>query len=187
MKPAIFLDRDGVLIENRSDYVKHWGEVDLFPKAIEALSMAAHLPYLFILVTNQSAIGRGIIERQAADVINNRLVDIIRKAGGRMDAVYLCPHAPQDNCDCRKPQPGMLQMAAQALKIDLARSVMIGDALTDIEAGRRAGVAQSILLRTGRGDAQLRLLHPENHLATPDSIHPDLAAALGALSAATPA
>lgn len=181
--PAIFLDRDGVVNENRSDYVKSWEEVDLIPAAIKALALAAVLPYKFILVTNQSAVGRGIISRQTADDINEQLVDKIQRAGGRIDRVYICPHAPQDDCHCRKPLPGMLQTAARDLNLDLTRSVMIGDALSDIAAGRAAGVRQTILLLTGRGAAQRLMLNGENDFARPDIIYPDLAAALDGIAA----
>jgi D-glycero-D-manno-heptose 1,7-bisphosphate phosphatase len=137
------------------------------------------VPYKIILVTNQSGVGRGMIPRDVADGINARLIAEIEQASGRIDAVYLCPHAPQDKCACRKPRAGMLLQAAQEHDIDLSQSVMIGDALTDIAAGRAAGVKQAVLLHTGRGRAQLAL--PESADMQPIVAYTDLAAALNAL------
>lgn len=177
-QPAIFLDRDGVVIENCSNYVRSWADVELFPQALEALAAVRATPHRIVLVTNQSAVGRGIISREAAEAINEQLVDVIRRAGGRIDAVYMCPHGPSDGCDCRKPRPGLLLRAAADLNIDLPRSIMIGDALSDVEAGQAAGVGQSILLRTGRGRDQERL--PAAAALPPFGVHDTLADALRA-------
>lgn len=155
-QPAIFLDRDGVIIENCSNYVRSWADVVIFPQAVAALAAVRDCPYRIVLVTNQSAVGRGHISHATAAAINDRLLAHVRAAGGRIDAVYMCPHGPDDGCDCRKPQPGLLLRAAEELDIDLSRSVMIGDALTDVMAGQAAG-ARTVLLRTGRGGDQERL------------------------------
>jgi D-glycero-D-manno-heptose 1,7-bisphosphate phosphatase len=176
MVPALFLDRDGVIIENRPNYVRSWADVDMYPQALRALARIRSVPYKIILVTNQSGVGRGMIPRDVADGINTRLATEIEQAGGRIDAVYLCPHAPADHCACRKPRPGMLLQAAQEHDIDLSQSFMIGDALTDIAAGRAAGVKQAILLHSGRGQAQLAL--PESAEMQPIVTYADLAAAL---------
>ena len=176
MYPAIFLDRDGVLIENRPDYVRDWSQVSVLPEAIKALANAAINSYKVIIVTNQSAIGRGLMSLKTANEINEQLVSLIQRQGGKLDAVYLCPHSPEENCPCRKPKPGLLLQAANELALDLARSWMIGDAWSDLQAGQMAGVRQSILVRTGRGSEQLLLPRPENignHL-----IFDDLALAL---------
>lgn len=153
-QPAIFLDRDGVIIENRDHYVRSWADVEIFSQAVEALIGARHSAYQIILVTNQSAVGRGHISYATAEAINEQLVSLIRRAGGRVDAVYMCPHGPNDGCSCRKPGPGLLLQAADELNIDLDNSVMIGDARTDLQAGQAAGVGRSILVRTGRGRQQ---------------------------------
>jgi D-glycero-D-manno-heptose 1,7-bisphosphate phosphatase len=162
MHPAIFLDRDGVLIENRSDYVRDWSQVKIFPDAIRALSHSAVKNYKIVIVTNQSAIGRGLISLETAKDINGRLVDLIHHYGGQMDAVYMCPHKPDEGCNCRKPKPGLLLQAAKELSLDLRRSWMIGDAWSDVQAGQMAGVRQAILLKTGRGREQLLKSRPEN-------------------------
>jgi D-glycero-D-manno-heptose 1,7-bisphosphate phosphatase len=161
MFPAIFLDRDGVIIENRSDYIRSWEDVAFIPGALVALAKASLSKYKIIIVTNQSAVGRGIIPYQTAEEINQRLIQVIANAGGRVDGVFMCPHAPEDNCSCRKPQPGLLFQAAQALDLDLSRSTLIGDALSDMQAGQAAGVCQRFLVRTGRGDHQNSLPKPQ--------------------------
>ena len=161
MHPAIFLDRDGVLIENRADYVRDWSQVKLIPEAMNALSLAMARNYKIVIVTNQSAVGRGLILEATADEINRRLIDLIHHHGGQVDGIYMCPHKPGDDCFCRKPKPGLLLQATQALSLDLQRSWMIGDAWSDLQAGQRAGVRQTILLKTGRGAEQLLQPCPE--------------------------
>jgi D-glycero-D-manno-heptose 1,7-bisphosphate phosphatase len=179
MDPAIFLDRDGVVIENRAGYVRTWEDVFIFPQALEALARLKGSPYKIILVTNQAGIGHGLISQEAVEEINRRLLAVIEQAGGRVDGVFLCPHTPQDGCDCRKPRPGLLLQAAQALDLDLSRSLMIGDAITDLQAGQAAGVSQSALVRTGRGAEQERFLHLEN--SQPFPVFDTLLAALNGL------
>ena len=174
-KPAIFLDRDGVIIENRDAYVRSWDDVEIFEEAIDTLVRFQHLPYLIVIVTNQSAVGRGIISFEEAVGINDRLISIIKNRGGRIDGVYICPHSPEDNCNCRKPKPGLLLSAARDLKIDLKNSIMIGDALTDLEAGIQAGVKDTILLETGRGLLQASLPEAANYESS--YRFPDLTAA----------
>ncbi len=153
-RPALFLDRDGVIIENRPDYVRSWADVQFLPGALQALAGLRERPEAIILVTNQSAVGRGLLSLDQAIAINQRLLAVIRRAGGRVDAVYLCPHAPRQGCTCRKPRPGLLLQAAERQRIDLADSALIGDALSDIKAGRAAGLARTVLVRTGRGREQ---------------------------------
>ena len=160
MDPAIFLDRDGVIIENCPEYVRGWEDVLIFEQALAALRILYDSPYKIVIVTNQSAIGRGIITFEQAHSINARLVETIVHAGGRIDRVYMCPHTPDDQCQCRKPNPGLLLQAAKELSIDLSRSMMIGDALTDLVAGRLAGVQQLALVQTGRGTSQNQLPIP---------------------------
>lgn len=176
MKPAIFLDRDGVIIENRPDYIRTWDDVSFYPQALPALAKVSRLPYSIVLVTNQSAVGRGIISLDAAWAINRQLVDVVNQSGGRIDHVYMCPHTPWEGCRCRKPKPGLFLQAASELAIDLGQSLMIGDALTDLYAATAAGVPRAALVRTGRGDAQERL--PEAQKLQPLSVYPELSSAL---------
>jgi D-glycero-D-manno-heptose 1,7-bisphosphate phosphatase len=160
MQRAVFLDRDGVLIENRADYVRDWSHVTLLPGTVEALKgfHAKHLK--IIVVTNQSAVGRGLISFETAWEINNRLTKTIKENGGWIDAVYMCPHQPQVKCNCRKPQPGLLHQAARDLSLDLGSSWMVGDAWSDLLAGQSAGLQGTIMVRTGRGTNQLLETQP---------------------------
>ena len=156
--PAVFLDRDGVVIENRPAYVRTWEDVEIFGQALEALAALAGRPGKVILVTNQSGVGRGLVAEADARAIGDRLVKEIEECGGRIDGVYMCPHAPEDGCACRKPRPGLILEAAAEHGIDLSRSVMIGDAVTDLQAARAAGIPVYALVRTGRGRDEERLL-----------------------------
>jgi D-glycero-D-manno-heptose 1,7-bisphosphate phosphatase len=159
--PAIFLDRDGVIIENCVDYVRSWEDVRFYPQALQALASIRTSPYKIIIVTNQSAVGRGLISLDAALQINQRIVETIEEKGGRIDGSFMCPHAPQDDCDCRKPRPGLFHQAAKALSLDLSQSYLVGDALSDLLAGQAAGLRQTVLVRTGRGTEQEFLAKPK--------------------------
>lgn len=174
MTPAIFLDRDGVINENRADYVRSWQDVVLIPQALAALRAVAPLPHKIIVVTNQSAIGRGLLSLADAEMINRRLVAEVQAQGGRIDAVFMCPHAPEARCVCRKPKPGMLLQAAEQWQLDLSQAVMVGDALSDVQAGQAAGVRMAALVLSGRGKEQVK-----NAAALPPfPIYPTLAEAL---------
>ncbi len=178
LRSAVFLDRDGVIIENRADYVKSLAESKFIPGAVEALARLAKTDWLIVIVTNQAAIGRHIITRETAEAINEYVVRTIVAAGGRVDGVYVCPHTPDDGCACRKPAPGLLLQAAAELGIDLEASVMIGDAVSDVRAALAAG-AKPVFLLTGLADrlevelAQARQLNA--------AVYPGLAAAVNDL------
>ena len=153
LKPALFLDRDGVIVENRDDYVKSLDEVRFIPGALQALAAVAPSQCRIVVATNQSAIGRGLLLPAVAAQINDYLCEQIVRAGGRLDGLYVCPHSPGAGCACRKPQPGLLLDAAADLDIDLPASAIVGDAVSDVLAGQRVG-ALAVLVRTGRGQAE---------------------------------
>ena len=157
MQPAIFLDRDGVLNTNRTDYVKSWEEFEWLPNSLEALRLLRKLGRPTVVVTNQSAIGRGIIDRKEVDHIHKLMRERAERVGGRIDKVIYCPHHPDDNCSCRKPRPGMILQASSQLGLNLHRSYLIGDSLTDVLAAQAAGCLP-ILVQTGRGREQLQQL-----------------------------
>lgn len=161
MFSAIFLDRDGVLIENRSDYVRDWSHVTILPGVIEALSGFKQEGFKIIVVTNQSVVGRRLVTHSAAQEINSRLIHTLKRKGGWVDAVYMCPHIPDDLCNCRKPRPGLLLQAAEELSLDLNSSWMVGDAWSDLLAGQSAGLHRTIMVKTGRGSTQLQEIQPE--------------------------
>ena len=164
-----------MIIENRNDYVKSWEEVRFLPGAFEALRRLGRSEYVLVLITNQSAVGRGIISLEQAIEINRRVIAEIEAQGGRVDASYLCPHHPDEGCDCRKPAPGMLLRAAEELGLDLVRSYAIGDAVSDIQAAQAAGV-RGILVLTGRGTEQASLLEAQDLSGCP--VMTDLSAAV---------
>jgi D-glycero-D-manno-heptose 1,7-bisphosphate phosphatase len=161
MFPAIFLDRDGVIIENRPQYVRSWTDVEFFPQAIDALQKLKNTAYKVVIVTNQAGVSRGVLPLDTAEEINRRLWAEIERLGGRIDGIFMCPHKPEDGCNCRKPQPGLIRQAAQVLQIDLKSSLLVGDMLTDLLAGQNAGVPRLALVRTGLGAGQVDAPPPE--------------------------
>jgi histidinol-phosphate phosphatase family protein len=145
---AVFLDRDGVLNVKREDYVKSIGELRAMPDAGRYLALLQKKGYLLIIVTNQSAVNRGIISKDELDLINAALVKELERSGCSINAVYVCPHKPDESCGCRKPMPGLLLQAARELGVDMPNSWIIGDSDTDLEAGARAGCKGGIKLGT---------------------------------------
>jgi D-glycero-D-manno-heptose 1,7-bisphosphate phosphatase len=156
-RPAIFIDRDGVIIHNQPAYVRSLNQVKIYPRAIQAIALAAASDYRIVIVTNQAGIGKGLYSFNTVNEIHQVIMRAVEQAGGRIDGIYVCPHKTEDECDCRKPKPGLLTRAAHELKLDLASSYMVGDAISDIQAGQQAGVKQAILVLTGRGLAQKKL------------------------------
>lgn len=154
MMRAIFLDRDGVICQNRTDHVKNWNEFEFLPGVKKSLAALSRLGLPIIVVTNQAAVGRGLLTVETLEDIHQQMVAEIVAYGGRIDCIFYCPHLPQENCHCRKPEPGLLLQAAQEMGLDLAGSYLIGDAASDIQAGQRAG-CHTILVLTGRGHEQL--------------------------------
>lgn len=152
---AVFLDRDGVINENRTDHVKTWEEFRFLPDAPEAIAHLSRAGIKVFVITNQAVINRGMVSREAVDAINQKMMDEIAKRGGRIEAVAYCPHRPDEECACRKPQPGLLVQIARHYGVDLVDSVLIGDALTDMDAGQSVG-CRTILVRTGRGEEQMK-------------------------------
>jgi histidinol-phosphate phosphatase family protein len=137
--PVVLVDRDGVIIRDRPDYVKSWSEVELMPGVVDALAKLHRNGYRVAVVTNQSAIGRGIVSQEVVEDINRRLATQIAAAGGRIDAFLVCPHIPEDKCSCRKPKPGLLQAAKRRLNVESSAPHMIGDQISDVEAALAAG------------------------------------------------
>ncbi|HET9920742.1 MAG TPA: D-glycero-beta-D-manno-heptose 1,7-bisphosphate 7-phosphatase [Ktedonobacteraceae bacterium] len=157
---TIFLDRDGVINENRPDYVKSWEEFRFLPGAREAVAQLTRAGHRIVVCTNQAGIARGTIAIEAVDDIHRRMIAEIAKLGGTIERVYYCPHAKDANCCCRKPRPGLLLRARDELGVDLNDAVFIGDSMTDVRAGLAAGV-HSMLVLTGLGLEQFREHHHE--------------------------
>ncbi len=152
LRPAIFLDRDGTLMEDPG-YVSRPEQVRVYPGAAQALRRFRRAGYLTIIVTNQSGIGRGyytVADYEAVDAEFRQQLEADR-AEQLIDGTYFCPQKPEDKSPRRKPAPGMLLEAAVENGIDLGRSWMIGDKLADVQAGQQAGCLGAILVRTGQG------------------------------------
>ncbi len=142
LKKAIFLDRDGVINRKLPEdrYVRNPGEFELLPGVPLALKIFKGLGYLLVIVTNQRGIARGIMTEDDLSDVHDFMRSLFRNDGMELDGLYYCPHDKTDYCDCRKPAPGMIFKAERDLGIDLAKSFMAGDSLSDVEAARTAGV-----------------------------------------------
>ena len=139
MNKAVFLDRDGVINQNRDDYVKSLEELHIFPFVATLIQKLHELNFLVIVITNQSVINRGLISREKLNEIHNAIQDYMVKNNTSIDAFYYCPHRPDENCKCRKPNPGLIKQAAIDFQINLSQSWMIGDNQKDFDAGISAG------------------------------------------------
>jgi len=149
LRPGILIDRDGTLMEDR-DYLADPAGVRLFPGVAESIAVANRAGVPIAIVSNQSGIGRGYFTEADLAAVNARLIELLAAAGAHLDGLYHCPHAPEAGCSCRKPAPGMAEQAATDLRLDLTRSLVIGDKRADVELGRAVG-ATAVLVRTGYG------------------------------------
>ena len=130
--------------------MKRWDEFVFLPRAIDALVELTRHGFRVVVLTNQAAVNRGITSRESIEEIHSRMVAVLEAAGAKVEGVFYCPHRPEEHCDCRKPEPGLLFRAADRLGVDLSQSYLIGDAITDVVAAKRAG-CRPILVMTGRG------------------------------------
>ncbi|MEK6947274.1 MAG: HAD family hydrolase [Nanoarchaeota archaeon] len=147
MKRTVFLDRDGSIVEDKG-YTYRLEDYKLIPNAVEGLKLLKD--YKLIIVTNQSGIGRGYFAMEDFEKFNNHLILELKKHNIKIEKTYVCPHNPEDNCDCRKPKTKLIKDAAKEFNIDLSKSFMIGDKNIDIQMGKNAGV-KTILVLTGNG------------------------------------
>lgn len=148
----VILGRDGILNVYRDDHVKSPDEWQPVPGALEALARLNHAGWHAVVATNQSGIGRGMIDMASMNTVHQHMMKCLAEVGGRVDAVFFCPHAPEDNCDCRKPKPGLMRQIAQRYGIELRHVPMVCDTLRDLQAARAAG-CEPHLVRTGRAAA----------------------------------
>ncbi|MEW6619786.1 MAG: HAD family hydrolase [bacterium] len=137
---AVFLDRDGVINKKIiGDYVKCWEEFEFLPGVKQAIKLLNQSQFKVIVVTNQACIGKGIIKEEQLQQIHQQMLNELKDYGSSIDAIYYCPHLTEDNCNCRKPKHGMLELADRDFQIDFKNSWLIGDEDKDIEAGKRVG------------------------------------------------
>lgn len=156
----IILDRDGVINEDSDDYIKSPEEWTPIPGSLEAIARLYQAGYLVLVASNQSGIARGLFDITTLNRIHRKMHDRLAALGGAIEAVFFCPHAPADDCACRKPRPGLLEDIKARLKVDLAGVVAVGDTLRDVQAARAAG-ATPVLVRTGKGERTLAEASPE--------------------------
>ena len=166
----VALDRDGTIIVERG-YLSSPDQVELLPGAGAGLRAMRGLGLGLVIVTNQSAVGRGYFDLARLEEIHGRLRELLLAVGVELDGIYVCPHTPADGCSCRKPLPGLLLQASRELGFDPAGAFVIGDKPCDIELGRGVG-ATTILVRTGYGAE-----HEAAGTVAPDHVADDLVAA----------
>ena len=156
MRPAVFLDRDGTVIEERG-YLGHLDLIELFPGSAQAIRLLKDAGYAVVIVTNQAGVARGLFDEAFVQSAHARLDAMLREQGALVDGYYYCPHHPDGSvdryalrCECRKPAPGMVRQAAADLDLDVARSFVVGDKWLDVGLATNAG-ARGVLVRTGYG------------------------------------
>ena len=171
----IILGRDGILNRFREDHVKEPAEWEPIPGALEAVAKLNHAGWHVVVATNQAGIGRGMIDMAAVNAVHLYMMKLLATKGGRLDAVFFCPHTRDDHCDCRKPMPGMMRDIAYRYGADLKNVPMVGDTLRDLEAARAAG-CPAHLVRSGRASLVTESELAQWVAAVPGTVmHDDLA------------
>ena len=173
------MDRDGTVSEEVG-YMYHAGLYKPFPWTGKAIRRINESGRLAILVTNQSGVSRGYFAESMIEEVHNVLRDELRRWNAHLDAIYYCPHGPEDNCDCRKPRPGMLIRAQQEHNIDLSKSAVIGDRYLDVRMAKSVG-ARGVLVRTGDGAMELK--NRQNEDVQPDLVSDNLLEAVESILA----
>lgn len=176
MERVLFLDRDGVINEDREDYVKSWEEFRFIRGIRPALKKIKEVGIPVVVITNQSVIGRGMVSEIDLSALHGRMATAIKKAGGEILKIYYCPHHPEAHCSCRKPRIGMLKKAAREWNLDLKKCLFVGDSLKDLQAGKRAG-CHTLLVQTGQGEETLKKILGGKTRVRPDWVCASLAAA----------
>jgi D-glycero-D-manno-heptose 1,7-bisphosphate phosphatase len=172
---VVFLDRDGVINRDSPDYIKSWSEFKFLPGSLRALEKLTRKGFGLIVITNQSAVNRGMMSLKDLDLIHARMRTTVAAGGGKISDVFFCPHTPDEGCRCRKPEPGLIHQACRRYAIDLKNAWMVGDSAKDIECARNAGCGRTILVRTGNGAEAQTILARKN--ISPDYVAEDLDAA----------
>lgn len=173
---VIFLDRDGVINKERPDYVKGWSEFEFLPGSLEAMKLLTLNGYCIIVITNQSAVNRKMITDAELQEIHDKMTADLAARGGNIEAIYYCPHLPEDDCSCRKPEPGLIYRAQTDYGLNLSETCVVGDSLKDMRIGRLTGCGRIILVRTGHGEETERICQDAG--ITPDYVADDLMAAV---------
>jgi D-glycero-D-manno-heptose 1,7-bisphosphate phosphatase len=172
----IILDRDGVINIDSALYIKSPAEWKALPGSLEAIARLNQAGYKVVIATNQSGIGRGLFDMDTLNAMHEKMHKGLAALGGRVDAIFYCPHTADENCDCRKPKPGMFERIAKLYNLDLTGVPAIGDSLRDLQAASALGCAP-ILVRTGKGEKT----EADGNLPAGTVVRADLAAAVDAL------
>jgi len=151
----VILDRDGVINEDSDDYIKSPDEWVPIPGSLEAVSRLNQAGVRVVVASNQSGLARGLFDIEMLNRIHAKMHRRLAAVGGVVEAVFYCPHGPEDRCGCRKPEAGLLREIEERLMVELRDTVCVGDSLRDLEAARAVG-AQPVLVRTGKGERTLR-------------------------------
>ena len=172
----IILDRDGTINEDRDDFVKSAEEWVPIPGSLEASARLNQAGWQTVIATNQSGLGRGLFDMAALNAIHTKMNAALARVGGRIGAVFFCPHAPEDQCSCRKPLPGLYQQIGERFGVALDTVPVVGDSVRDLEAALAAG-CPAHLVRTGKGAAMTEAQIAQLMEAVPGTqVHADLAA-----------
>jgi len=174
----IVLDRDGVINHDSDDYIKSPDEWQPIDGSLEAIARLNHAGYIVAIASNQSGLARGYFDMEVLTAMHKKMDELLAKIGGRIDAVFYCPHGPGDACQCRKPKPGMLLDIGQRFNVPLKQVIFVGDSITDINAANNAH-AKAVLVRTGKGIKAEKILQSENKSSIP--VYDDLASAVTAI------
>lgn len=162
----VILDRDGVINRDSDEYIKSADEWVPIPGSLEAVARLCRADYKVVVVTNQSGVARGLFSVDKLNTIHVLMLERVRQKGGQLDAIFFCPHGPDDECPCRKPKPGMFLDLAQRLKVNLTAVPAVGDSLRDLQAARAVN-ALPVLVRTGKGNLTLDCLRDSDLANTP--------------------
>jgi D-glycero-D-manno-heptose 1,7-bisphosphate phosphatase len=174
----IVLDRDGVINRDSDQFIKSPDEWRAIPGSLEAIARLNHAGYRVVVATNQSGVGRGLLDFATLNAIHEKMHRALAQAGGRIDAIFYCPHTADSRCECRKPKAGMLQEIGVRFNVAVAGIPCVGDGLRDLQAAETVG-AQPMLVLTGKGEKTLR----DGGFPKNTVIFPDLAFAASALLA----
>jgi D-glycero-D-manno-heptose 1,7-bisphosphate phosphatase len=170
----VILDRDGTINADRDDYVKSADEFVPLPGALEAIAQLNHAGLLVAVATNQSGLGRGLFDMAALNAMHAKMNKLLAAVGGRIDAVFFCPHSPEDSCACRKPAPGLYEQIGERLGVSLQGVPVVGDSLRDLQAAVAVG-AHAHLVLTGKSAALRGQPLPTTYPSS-TRVHQDLAA-----------
>lgn len=179
MPKLVILDRDGVINHESSKFIKSPDEWKPIAGSLEAIAQLSQHGYRIAVATNQSGLARGLLDMATLNLIHDKMHKAVQAAGGRIDAIFYCPHGPDDECECRKPKTGMIEDISKRYGADLTKVTAIGDSLRDLQAFANAG-CQPVLVKTGNGKSTLQAAKQDTNLQLPDNtqVFDDLAAAV---------